>query len=142
MVGAKNIGINGRFPNLVPKPVGNQKVIDPPSGVFLPGMEPVAPPAVCAGLFRVKEAEGVRKAAVYQSLEAAPLLIGKTGAAPVGARILQIDFTVRDISITVMIAIEMAKEIKLIKNNFQNRFYAFLIAKVDRIIINSINKQL
>ena len=49
MVGTENIVENGGGCNLILDPVRYDKIVDAPACVVLPGIEPVAPPAVNAG---------------------------------------------------------------------------------------------
>ena len=46
VVGAQDILVDGCFFDLFPDPVGDQKIVDTPACVLLPGLEHVAPPGV------------------------------------------------------------------------------------------------
>ncbi len=66
------------------QPVADEKIIDPPSRVVPPGVEAIGPPAVCPGLIRVEQAEGIGKAGGEQASERLPLLVGKPGIPRLG----------------------------------------------------------
>ena len=65
MVAARDLAPDVGAFDLVLQPVGDDKIVDAPSGVVLPGIEAIAPPGVCAGLIRIEIPEGIRKAAKY-----------------------------------------------------------------------------
>ena len=75
----------------VPQPVGNDKVIDPPADILLPGTEAVAPPGI-SDFLRVQVAERVRKAGLEQFRERCPLLITEAGIEVIAVGVFQIDF--------------------------------------------------
>ena len=81
------------------QPVRDQKIVDAPAGILLPGLEHIAPPGVGAGLIGVQIPEGIGKAAFQQLGEAFTLLIREAGVTPVGGGILQIDLLVGNIQI-------------------------------------------
>ena len=99
MIGSENIRINRRCGNLFRQSVGHQEIIDSPSCIVFPGIEPVAPPAVHSRGIGIAEPEGIRKTCLQELAEAFPLLIGKTGIPPVAGGILQIDFLMGNIQV-------------------------------------------
>ena len=100
MVRTQNIGIDGSGSNTVFDPVGYKKIIDPPSGVIFPGIEPVAPPAVHTDGIGIAEPEGVCKTGIQKISEAFPFFVRESGIAPVGGGILQVDFLMGHIQIS------------------------------------------
>ena len=99
VVGAEDIAVNGGSGDFVRNAVGYQEIVDAPAGVILPGLEHIAPPGIGTGGVRVQIAEAVRKAAAEQHSEGFPFFVGESGIAPVGGRILQVDFLVCHIQI-------------------------------------------
>ena len=76
--------------HLLAQSVGDDKIVDAPADVLLPGVEAVAPP----GVFRrvgMLEAPGIGEAGGQQLGELAPLLVGEAGVAPVGLGVFQVD---------------------------------------------------
>src|SRR5699024_11722720 len=91
VIGTEYIGVNARLAHPVLYIVGYQKIINSPTGVVLPRLKTVAPPAVHPGGIGVQVTEGVGESGVQQPGEALPLLIRKTGVSPIRAGILQIN---------------------------------------------------
>ena len=99
MVRAGDLGVDRGVKDAIPKPVRNHKIVDPPTGVVFSCLKAIAPPAVHPGGSGVLVAEGVGKAGFQQSGEAGALFVGKTGTAPVGGGVFQIDLLVCHIQI-------------------------------------------
>ena len=84
------------------QPLGDNEVVDAPSGVVLPGVEAVAPPRVGAGAVGVQGAERVHKAALQQLGHLAPFLIGEAGIHSVGLGILQVDLLMGHVQVAAV----------------------------------------
>ena len=97
MVGAHDISIDGGIGDLFCDPVGYQEIVNTPSGVVLPGVEPVAPPAVDAGGIGIQIPESVGEACSQGLGEAVSFLVRETCVPPVGGRILQVYFLVGNV---------------------------------------------
>ena len=100
VVGTENIGINRRGLDPVCKTVRDQKIVDAPAGVVLPGIEPVAPPAVDACGIRIEMTEGIGETGFQKLSEAFPLLIGEAGVSTVGRGVLQVNLLMGHIQVT------------------------------------------
>ena len=87
-----------RRADLIGNAAGNDKVINAPARVLLPGVEAVAPPAVLH-LIRVQQAEAVGKACVQQFGHLAALLIGKACTHVVGLVVFDVDLPVGHVQI-------------------------------------------
>ena len=99
MVAAHHIAVNLCGGNLVRDALGNQEVVDAPSGVVRTGVEHVAPPAVCAGRIRMQIAERIHKAGSKQLRHRGALLRGETGIILVCFRVLEVNLFVCDVQI-------------------------------------------
>ena len=77
MIRALDLMIDWRLFDLSAEPVGDQKIVDPPSGVVLPRLVHVAPPGIAAGGVGMEIAEGIGKAGLQKSGEALALLVGE-----------------------------------------------------------------
>ena len=87
VIRTENFGADRSFPDGAGQPVGNQKIVNTPSGVFLPGAEAVGPPAVCTGHVGIQQTEAIGKAGLQQGGKSVPFLIGKARVSPIGTRI-------------------------------------------------------
>ena len=99
MIAAVDLREDIRPGDVLRQPLGNEEVVNPPPGVVLPGVEAVAPPAVCPGAVWVQAAEGVHKPGGKKLRHLLALLVGKAGIAPVGARVLQVDLLVGHVQV-------------------------------------------
>ena len=91
VVAALHIGQYLSPEDFIPQPVRDDKVVDTPSGVVLPGVEAVGPPGIGPLPVGVEEPEGVGKAGSQQGGHLLPLLVGEAGVAPVGFGVFQVD---------------------------------------------------
>ena len=83
MIAAEHIVMEYHIFDFVLDVIGRDKVVDPPSCIILPGIEPVAPPGIGPFPIRVKMAEGIGEAGLQQLLELRPFLVGEPGIPPV-----------------------------------------------------------
>ena len=59
--------------------VADQKIVDTPAGVLLPGLKPVRPPGINSRLIRIEIPPGIGKTGCQQLRELFSLLIRETG---------------------------------------------------------------
>ena len=85
MVGTQHFGINGSFGDPVSQTIRYDEIVDPPSGIIFPGIEPITPPAIGSGHIRVQLSEGIRKAPAEKISKGLPLLVREACISPVGA---------------------------------------------------------
>ena len=62
MIRAEHIRQNLRVLNLIRQPVAGHKVVNPPAGIPIAGMEPITPPGIDVCLVRVKMPESIHEA--------------------------------------------------------------------------------
>ena len=81
------------------QPFGHQKIVNTPSRILFPRVEPVAPPRIRPFQARMQTPEGIREACAQQFGHLSALLVGEPSVAAVGFRVFQVDFFMGDIHI-------------------------------------------
>ena len=97
MVGAIDLRVDFGLLDLFGKAGGYAEIVDAPSCVLLPRVEPVRPPGISAGSVRIQIAEGINEACIQQFAEFAAFLIRKTGLSTIGLRVFQVNLLMRHI---------------------------------------------
>ena len=99
MIRTWDLVVDGCGGDPVTDAVGYQKIVDPPSGIVLTGIEHIAPPGVRSGSIRIQMTERICETGVQKFAKALPLFVREAGVASVGTGILQVDLPVSDIQI-------------------------------------------
>lgn len=81
------------------KPLGYQKVVEPPAHVFGPGVHHVCPEGIGVGHVGVKVTEGVDKASLQQLPEARTFLWGKACILLIALGVLEVNLLVRYVEV-------------------------------------------
>ena len=84
VVASHNLCPNIRFRNKGCDSIRHKKIIDAPAGIFLPGMEHIAPPAVNARCIRMQISECIRKPRGKQLCHFGALFIAESCISTVG----------------------------------------------------------
>ena len=102
MVAALHVGQDLRPDDPVPQPVGDEKIVDAPPRVVLPGVEAVGPPGVGPLPVRIEVPEGVCKPGGQQGGHFFPLLVGEAGVAPIGLGVFQVNLLVGHVQVAAV----------------------------------------
>ena len=99
MVGTEYISLNFGLPDLVLSKIGNQKIINTPSGIILPCIAHIRPPGVFH-FVRVQISEGINKPQIQKPCKPSTLLVGKPRIVAVSLRVLKVNVACRNVQVT------------------------------------------
>ena len=99
VVGALDVGVDEGVGEMGTETIGDDEIIDTPTGVLLTRLKTVRPPGIF-DLLRIEVAESIRKTCIQQVRELRPLLISETRIMTIRLGILDVNLLMRHIQVT------------------------------------------